>query len=625
MATETATLIFRADTKALADAKKRLREVGVETEQTAAKTGGLSRGFKGAAAGAAVLAASIAAVSKTLSVARQFDVISASLKTMTGSQEAADKAFANIQKFAANTPYDLAQVATAFTKLKAMGLDPSMSALEAYGNTASAMGKDLNQMIEAVADAATGEFERLKEFGIRASKQGDQVSLTFKGVTQTIGFSAAEIERYLQSIGETEFGGAMAERAKTLDGALSNLGDQWDMLFLTITKSGVGAIMQETTRDLTALIATVDKAIRSFSGDLSLEEQLQAAQAEMEVLTKKASDLGWVLDNNQANRNLANQIDNQKVLIMTLQAQIEHQNQVNEAEEEGARVAREAANERAEGEKLVQAQKQATAKLQEKLDAQALQRQIETEQAKWDSTSAWFDQVEDRMTSMDSHAASFAEAMSSNLANSFEGLITGSMSAKEAFQSAVQGMASSLVSALATMAAEWVAYQLMQAVFGKAVAASGAAAIALEAQAMSVMAGLNAFASTAAIPIVGPALAPAAAASAVAITQPMAAAAAGLAASGAAARALGGQVRGGESYIVGERGPEVLTMGGIGHIIPNEKMRAANDSAPSQPVSVNLNVQATDTRDFDKLLYERRGLIMSMINKAVNDRGRASL
>ena len=48
----------------------------------------------------------------------------------------------------------------------------------AYGDTASAMGKSLDDMVEAVADAATGEFERLKEFGIRASKNGDRVSFT---------------------------------------------------------------------------------------------------------------------------------------------------------------------------------------------------------------------------------------------------------------------------------------------------------------------------------------------------------------------------------------------------------------------------------------------------------------
>lgn len=285
----------------------------------------------------------------------------------------------------------------------------------------------------------------------------------------------------------------------------------------------------------------------------------------------------------------------------------------------------EAKEQEIETDKKADEQKKASDDLRKRLNIEALKDQAKTEEQKWDATRAWFDKVEDRMTSMDSHAASFAAALSDNLANSFEGLLNGTMTAKEAFESMVKGMAASMVSALATMAAEWIAYQLMQAAFGKTVAASGAAALALEAQAMSIMAGISAFASTAAIPIVGPVLAPAAAASAIAITGSMAAGVAALSASSAAARALGGQVRGGESYIVGERGPEVLTMGGIGHITTNEKMKAANDSAPAQPVAVNLNVQAADTRDFDKLLYERRGLIMSMINKAVNDRGRASL
>lgn len=285
----------------------------------------------------------------------------------------------------------------------------------------------------------------------------------------------------------------------------------------------------------------------------------------------------------------------------------------------------EAKEQEIETDKKADEQKKASDDLRKRLNIEALKDQAKTEEQKWDATRAWFDKVEDRMTSMDSHAASFAAALSDNLANSFEGLLNGTMTAKEAFESMVQGMAASMVSALATMAAEWIAYQLMQAAFGKTVAASGAAALALEAQAMSIMAGISAFASTAAIPIVGPVLAPAAAASAIAITGSMAAGVAALSAGSAAARALGGQVRGGESYIVGERGPEVLTMGGIGHITTNEKMKAANDSAPAQPVAVNLNVQAADTRDFDKLLYERRGLIMSMINKAVNDRGRASL
>ena len=40
----------------------------------------------------------------------------------------------------------------------------------------------------------------------------------------------------------------------------------------------------------------------------------------------------------------------------------------------------------------------------------------------------------------------------------------------------------------------------------------------------------------------------------------------------AGARAMGGDVQGGKSYLVGERGAEVITMGGNGHVTPNHKL-----------------------------------------------------
>lgn len=40
----------------------------------------------------------------------------------------------------------------------------------------------------------------------------------------------------------------------------------------------------------------------------------------------------------------------------------------------------------------------------------------------------------------------------------------------------------------------------------------------------------------------------------------------------AGARAMGGNVQGGKSYLVGERGAEVITMGGNGHVTPNHKL-----------------------------------------------------
>jgi hypothetical protein len=174
-----------------------------------------------------------------LRIAREADVLKAGLITATGSAENAAVAFSALEEFAKQTPFSLQQATEGFTKLVNLGLTPSKAALTSYGNTASAMGKQLDQMIEAVADAATGEFERLKEFGIRAKSQGDQVTFTFRGVSTTVQKEASAIEGYLMKLGEVEFAGAMEQRAKSLDGALSNLGESFGGLVRKIGEAGL--------------------------------------------------------------------------------------------------------------------------------------------------------------------------------------------------------------------------------------------------------------------------------------------------------------------------------------------------------------------------------------------------
>lgn len=158
--------------------------------------------------------------------AADFETLRTSLlSTFQGNEKAADAAFKQIQTFAAATPYQMEEVLDAFIKLKNLGLNPSEEALTSYGNTASAMGKSLNQMIEAVADASTGEFERLKEFGIKAKSEGDQVSFTFQGVTTTVGKNATDIQNYLLGIGNVNFAGSMDRQSETFKGRMSTLQD----------------------------------------------------------------------------------------------------------------------------------------------------------------------------------------------------------------------------------------------------------------------------------------------------------------------------------------------------------------------------------------------------------------
>jgi hypothetical protein len=202
---------------------------------------------------------------KLVSVEREFGTLNASLVTVTGSAREADKAFALLTNFAATTPFSLQEVTSAFIKMKAMGLDASEGALRSYGNTASAMGKSLNQMIEAVADAATGEFERLKEFGIRSKSEGDRVTFTFRGVSTEIGKNAAEIEGYLRRIGDVDFASAMDARAKTLDGAISNLGDSWDSLFRTINNEMTGPLLMTAVQGAQTAVVGLGTVVQNFT------------------------------------------------------------------------------------------------------------------------------------------------------------------------------------------------------------------------------------------------------------------------------------------------------------------------------------------------------------------------
>ena len=217
---------------------------------------------------AAAVSAAISAIavegltSKLIAAQRQFDVMFASLKTVTGGANNASMAFDRLREFAASTPYSVEQAVQAFVKLKALGLDPSERALTSFGNTSAAMGKSLTQMIEAVADASTSEFERLKEFGIKARVEGDKVTFTFRGVATTVRNSSDEITEYLTRIGEVEFAGAMSERMKTLDGDISNLQDTMQALFLTISQSGFGDAVAAGVRKATEAIAELNASVQ---------------------------------------------------------------------------------------------------------------------------------------------------------------------------------------------------------------------------------------------------------------------------------------------------------------------------------------------------------------------------
>jgi lambda family phage tail tape measure protein len=112
----------------------------------------------------------------------------------------------------------------------------------------------------------------------------------------------------------------------------------------------------------------------------------------------------------------------------------------------------------------------------------------------------------------------------SELSTFMTDVATETESAGDALGNMIGGFAESVLNALADMAAQWLIYQGVQLLVGKTTQASAAGMMAANAQATALQAGLAAFASTAAIPIVGPALAPGAMATALTIASPLASA-----------------------------------------------------------------------------------------------------
>jgi len=176
--------------------------------------------------------------------AAQFETFETTLKSITGSSIKAKESMRWITDFTSSTPYQLGQVTNAFIKLKAYGIDPTDDTLKTLGNTASAMGKPLIQAVEAMADAMVGENERLKEFGLRASKMGNKIGYEWtdsSGKTRNIIIENNReiIKSTLNAIFNEKYIGAMDAQSRTWSGIMSNMADKWTIFKKDVMDQGL--------------------------------------------------------------------------------------------------------------------------------------------------------------------------------------------------------------------------------------------------------------------------------------------------------------------------------------------------------------------------------------------------
>ena len=81
----------------------------------------------------------------------------------------------------------------------------------------------------------------------------------------------------------------------------------------------------------------------------------------------------------------------------------------------------------------------------------------------------------------------------------------------------------------------------------------------------------------------------------------------------------GGRPPVGQPSIVGEKGAELFVPDQAGTIVPNDKL------GMEKQVTVNFNINTVDARGFNELLVNSRGVIVNLINSAMNEKGKMAV
>ena len=148
------------------------------------------------------------------------------LNVVMKDQKKAAEVMAWAVDFANKTPFETDSVVQATVRLQSYGLE-AQKVLPAVGDMAAVMNKDIMQAVEAVADAQTGELERLKEFGITKAMIVEQGNKIMRGVELVNNkgqiVDQDNFNKALLSLMDERYKGGMEIQANSLKGLWSTV------------------------------------------------------------------------------------------------------------------------------------------------------------------------------------------------------------------------------------------------------------------------------------------------------------------------------------------------------------------------------------------------------------------
>jgi tape measure domain-containing protein len=282
---------FSVDVETL-NAIKKLRalgdeasDVGDKNEKAAKKASGSWETFKGVIGGAAVIGtlraigdAATGAFGAILESTKTTERIKTELEVMTGSVEAAEAAYANLQNFAATTPFQIEGIADAARQLIAFGFDSGTvtDKLRVIGDVASGSGsslQDLTQIFGQVSAAGQLTGERFNQLSERAVPIGKALAETMgvaeSAVKDLVSNGAVDFKTFEKAFSSlAQEGGlffdGMNKKSQTLDGVLSTLADTFDLAASDIGQ-GFLPVLKEVVTSISETILANREMIKSFA------------------------------------------------------------------------------------------------------------------------------------------------------------------------------------------------------------------------------------------------------------------------------------------------------------------------------------------------------------------------
>jgi len=259
------------------------------TEKMDGKMASLNKGFSslgGVLAGAFTVGAAVSFGKSVVDSLTKYEYFSASLRTlMHGDKNAANLLNNQLVQLAKVTPFSLEDVRESSQKLLAYGFSANqvVDTMKTLGDVSAATGNNIGDVaylygtLKTQGKAMTKDLYQFtnrginiipllaKQFGILESQVYDYAS------SGRIGF--ADVEKAFKTMTGAggDFFGMMDEQSKTTGGRLSNLGDAWEQLKISIGQSQSG-ILNSTISFVSEFVTSIndmwqasDKIEKSFA------------------------------------------------------------------------------------------------------------------------------------------------------------------------------------------------------------------------------------------------------------------------------------------------------------------------------------------------------------------------